>query len=130
MKKTSFAIGDDYTGIIAFVIALMISHGFSYFYNYIGKKEFLSTEPHRQMFSPYGRIIIMQITVILGFGFSQFLPSYIMVIFVVMKTLFDLGAHLRVHALPIPDVVDNTGSVDISDTINFTPKSDAEQKRN
>ena len=97
-NKTSFVLNGDYWGLVAFFIALMISHGFSYFYNYIGKKEYESCAPGVQMFSPYSRVMIMHFTVLVGAYFANhYLPLYYFIIFILLKIFFDLGAHLKVH---------------------------------
>jgi len=75
----------------------MISYGFSFIYNYIGEKEYLQTNINQQMIAPYGRIFIIQITLILGVFISLFAPSYFIIVFVILKINFDLFAHLKVH---------------------------------
>jgi hypothetical protein len=54
-------------GAIAFVLlGLFISHGISYRLNYIGRGEYLRTSVVRQMAAPYGRLVVLHITIILG----------------------------------------------------------------
>lgn len=81
------------------LLAMALSHGFSYIYNFLIKGEFLRLNPAALMLAPYGRIVILHITIILG-GFAvQFLgePIIALLLLVVLKTFMDLMAHLREH---------------------------------
>jgi hypothetical protein len=81
-------------------VALFLSHGASFFLNYIGKKEYLTTSAMRQMLAPYGRVVILHLTIIFG-GFAIAIigaPIGALVVLVVLKTAFDLRLHLREHA--------------------------------
>jgi hypothetical protein len=52
---------------ILFVVAcLVISHGVSYVYNYIGRGEYLRTTAAGQMFAPYSRLVVLHVTIIIG----------------------------------------------------------------
>ena len=51
------------------------------------------------MFSPYGRLVVLHVTIIFGaIAISMTgAPVAAIVILVVLKTLLDLGLHLREH---------------------------------
>ena len=79
--------------------ALFLSHGASFFLNYIGKKEYLATSAMRQMFAPYSRVVMLHVTIIFGAFVIAFLgaPIGALLVLVIVKTLFDLNLHLREH---------------------------------
>ena len=87
--------------------ALFLSHGASFFLNYLGKREYLTTSPIRQMFAPYGRVVVLHLTILIGAFAVAILgaPIGALVVLVVLKTAFDLRLHLRQHA-PNPVVAE------------------------
>jgi hypothetical protein len=78
-------------------IALFISHGASFLLNYVGRGEYLTTSPIRQMGAPYGRVVVLHLTIIFGAFVVATIgaPIGALLILVVLKTAFDLGLHLR-----------------------------------
>ncbi|MBI3751783.1 MAG: hypothetical protein HY263_09050 [Chloroflexi bacterium] len=80
-------------------IALFLSHGASFFFNYLGKGEYLRTTAPVQMGAVYGRVVVLHLTILFGAMAIVFLgaPVLLLVVMVVAKTLFDLGLHLRQH---------------------------------
>ena len=82
-------------------VALFISHGASFFLNYIGKREYLTTSAARQMFAPYSRVVMLHLTIIFGAFLIALLgaPIGALIVLVVIKTVFDLQLHLRQHAV-------------------------------
>jgi Family of unknown function (DUF6498) len=78
-------------------LALFLSHGASFFLNYVGKKEYLTTSAMRQMFAPYSRVVMLHLTIIFGAFVIAILgaPIGALLVLVVIKTLFDLNLHLR-----------------------------------
>ena len=80
-------------------IGLAISHGISYWTNYIGRGEYRATSPAQLMLAPYGRLVILHVTIVLGATVSFWLGSPIgsLVVLVALKTLLDLFFHLREH---------------------------------
>jgi hypothetical protein len=78
-------------------IALFLSHGASFFLNYIGRGEYLTASPGRQVGSVYGRVVVLHLTILFGAFVVAFLGSPIgaLLVLVVLKTAFDLGLHLR-----------------------------------
>ncbi len=88
---------------IAFVlVGLFISHGVSYVFNYIGRGEYLRTTAAAQMFAPYGRLVVMHVTVIIGAMAISVTgaPAAAIVVLVLLKIALDLGLHLAEHRGP------------------------------
>ena len=79
--------------------ALFLSHGASFLLNYIGNGEYQRTSPGSQMAAPYGRVIVLHLTIILGAFAIAFVgaPIGALLILVGLKTVFDLGLHRREH---------------------------------
>ncbi|MHC5077279.1 MAG: DUF6498-containing protein, partial [Planctomycetota bacterium] len=48
------------------ILALFVSHGISFGYNYIYKKEYLTAKIESLMGQPYGRVVVMHIAIIFG----------------------------------------------------------------
>ena len=80
-------------------VALFLSHGASFFLNYLGRREYLTASPPAQMFAPYGRVVVLHVTIILGAFVAVFIgaPTGALVVLVILKTAYDLGLHLREH---------------------------------
>jgi hypothetical protein len=83
-------------------VGLAISHVASFVLNYLGEREYLTTSPAVQMMAPYGRVVILHMTIILGVLASLFLgsPVWAVVILVLLKTVVDLALHLAAHRPP------------------------------
>ncbi len=73
-------------------LGFLISHGISYYTNYIRGKEYEKADVGKLLFSPYTRIIPMHIAII--FSFMSGAPVMILV---VIKTIIDLTAHFMEH---------------------------------
>lgn len=86
--------------ILLIALLLLLSHGTSFLINYVGRREYLNTTPYRQMFQPYGRLVILHVTIIFGafavIALGQ--PAVLVAILVIFKTAADLFFHLREHA--------------------------------
>ena len=85
--------------VVIGAIALFISHGASFLFNYLGRREYLTQSPAQQMATPYGRVIVLHLTIIFGGMVVAFLgaPIGALLVLVALKTLFDLRLHLREH---------------------------------
>ena len=83
------------------LICFFLSHGVSFFYNFLGKQEFLHTEPEEQMTAPYKRVVIMHATIIFGGLVIVLLaiPVVALVLLVVLKIVSDVRAHQKEHAV-------------------------------
>jgi hypothetical protein len=107
-------IGLSYEIFIPFLM-LLSSHGFSFFKNYIGKKEYLNSPIMTLIASPYARIILMHITLLFGGIFSTVagivmmslnfgasleltLSTAIISLFVILKIFVDIRAHSIQHS--------------------------------
>ncbi len=94
------AFGEVLWGSVAIAaVALVISHGASFVFNYLGRAEYLSASPMGQMGAPYARVVVLHLTIIFGSMVVAFLgaPIATLLVLVGLKTAFDLGLHLREH---------------------------------
>lgn len=88
-------------GLLISAALLFLSHGMSFVFNFIKNKEYSNTSLGKQMFQPYKRVVIMQVVIILVgrgviyTGYDQALSA--IVFLVILKTVFDLGAHIFEH---------------------------------
>jgi hypothetical protein len=82
------------------LLALLVSHGLSYFVNFLGRKEYLGRTVSQQMSDPYSRIIFMHLVLIFGGGLSLFLgePTPVILGVIALKIFFDIRGHLKQHA--------------------------------
>jgi hypothetical protein len=85
--------------ILVALIALTISHGVSYYFNFVKGGEYLRVSPAGQMFAPYGRLVVLHITIIVGGMAIAFTgaPAAAVAILVLLKTVLDVGFHLAAH---------------------------------
>ena len=86
-----------FVGLWPALLALLLSHGYSYFVNFLGRKEFRNRTVNKQMGEPYGRIMFMHLVLIFGGGLAMILgePTVVILIVIVLKILFDVRAHLK-----------------------------------
>lgn len=79
------------------LLALTVSHAISFRLNFLGRREFVGTSVQKQMGEPYGRIMIMHLTIIFGgfvvMGLGSSLPALLLLIGAKIGT--DLRAHAR-----------------------------------
>lgn len=89
----------DLFGIFLGTASLIVSHWISYQSNYIGKGEYKVTSAGQLFLSPYARIIVMHLTIILGGLFAQSTGQSVaaLALMIFLKTLVDLGSHLFEH---------------------------------
>lgn len=81
------------------VLALFISHTISFFMNYIGKGEYKRSTLNQLMQQPYGRVVILHITILIG-GFLVSLfgsPIVGLLFLIILKTYIDIKTHLSQH---------------------------------
>ena len=98
-RSVGDVIADPVIGIG--LLAIGGSHLFSFFSNYLGKGENRRMSAAMLMTRPYGRIIVLHITIIVG-GFLVMLadsPVLLLVALVVIKTVVDLWQHDRERGL-------------------------------
>ncbi len=77
------------------VVAVLASHLYSYYANFIGGGEYKRASLMLLMKRPYGRIIAMHIAIVLGAGLVIWLgsPLPMLLILILIKTFFDLRLH-------------------------------------
>src|SRR3954447_2666480 len=101
----SAGIANDPMAVLFLLIGLALSHGVSYWFNYIGRGEYLRTSVSRQMAAPYPRLFILHLTIIVG-GMAIAMtgaPSAAVLILVLLKTGLGLGLPLAEHReAPVP----------------------------
>ena len=76
-----------------------MSHGVSFFTNFLGRREYLAVTPQQQMGEPYSRVVVLHVT-ILGGGFLLAIlgtPVMALALLVLLKTAIDVRAHLKEH---------------------------------
>ncbi len=80
-------------------VALAISHGLSFWWNYLVGGEYRRATAGGLMFAPYRRLIALHLTIIFGAMAVMFTgtPVLAVAILVAIKTLLDLGFHLAEH---------------------------------
>ncbi len=81
------------------LLAMFISHGLSFFLNFIGRKEYRTANVGTLMAAPYGRIVMMHVTIIAGGWIIMMLGSPLpaLALLVVLKTAADFRAHRKEH---------------------------------
>jgi hypothetical protein len=94
------------------ILSLFISHGYSFYKNYIQKGEYETATVDRLMREPYGRIIVMHLAILLGafatMGIAALLnqdlsdsSSYFSIgqalVLIILKTIFDIRGHINEH---------------------------------
>ena len=77
--------------------ALFISHGVSFFDNFLGRREYAGTTMNALMMAPYNRIIVMQLALIFGGWVIMLLKSPVpaLALLVLIKTVLDFTAHRK-----------------------------------
>lgn len=79
------------------LILLTISHGYSLVVNFLRSGEYRRILLPALMLQPYGRIIVLHITILLGALVAQWLgdPLGILLVLIALKTTVDLAMHER-----------------------------------
>lgn len=81
------------------ILALFISHGVSFVYNYLLKGEYATAKPKELMGKPYSRVVVLHIALIAG-GFLVMVigsPVALLIVLVIGKMILDVKMHLREH---------------------------------
>ncbi len=81
------------------LVALFLSHGVSFVHNYLLKGEFASARPEKLMFSPYSRIAVMHVAIIVGAFLTMAIgsPLGVLIVLIALKTVIDVKLHLWEH---------------------------------
>jgi hypothetical protein len=82
---------------LAGALALIVSHGVSYYANFIGKGEYKKVTETILFVQPYKRIIVLHVSILAGAFLTQLIgaPILALALFVFLKTAIDLWAHTR-----------------------------------
>jgi hypothetical protein len=85
--------------VVLAAIALAVSHGLSYWWNFLRGGEYRRVTPAGLLFAPYRRLIALHLTIIFGAMAVTFTgaPAAAVAILVAIKTVLDLGFHLAEH---------------------------------
>ena len=80
--------------------ALFLSHAYSFYENFLARREYRGRTVKDQMSEPYSRIIFMQMVLIFGGGLTMVLgsPVPVLLIIIALKIFFDIKAHLKQHS--------------------------------
>ncbi len=102
--EPDLAVDIPWGTVLFAVLALAISHGLSFWWNFLVRGEYLHTSAAAQMFRPYGRLVILHMTIIFGALAISFTgaPAAAIAVLVVLKTGLDLGLHLSEHRELVP----------------------------
>jgi hypothetical protein len=89
----------DPGAVLFAAVALAISHGLSYWWNFLRGGEYRRVTPAQLMFAPYRRLIALHLTIIFGAIAVMFTgaPVAAVAILVAVKTILDVGLHLAEH---------------------------------
>jgi hypothetical protein len=82
------------------LLVLFASHAYSFFSNFIGRREYRKRTIKDQMSEPYSRIVFMQLVLIFGGGLSLILGQTepVLIAVIGLKIYFDVKAHIKEHA--------------------------------
>jgi hypothetical protein len=81
------------------VLGLILSHTISFITNYIGNGEYKNANLSELMAQPYGRVVILHLTILLG-GFTVMAlgsPVIGLILLITLKTFVDIKTHLKQH---------------------------------
>lgn len=94
------AVAELFRSLWPALAALFISHGVSFFVNFLGRREYAVRDMRDQMTEPYSRIVFMHLVLIFGGGLALVLgqPTPVLLIVIALKIGMDLRAHLRERA--------------------------------
>ncbi len=89
------------SGMLWCVAGLVVSHGISFVQNYLLGREYATLTPDRAMVQPYGRIVLMHVTILAGAAPVILLgsPVPLLSILVLLKTAVDVLLHAYSHRL-------------------------------
>jgi len=77
------------------VVSLVVSHGLSFYLNYLGNGEYQRASLNALMMQPYSRVVVLHLTVLFGGWIVMAVgsPLLALVLLAVVKTAADLRAH-------------------------------------
>ena len=83
------------------LLALAVSHGYSFFNNFLGRGEYKGRTVSQQMSEPYARIVFMHLVLIFGGGLSLVLgqTELVLIIVIAAKIFVDLKSQVMENSL-------------------------------
>ncbi len=102
MEPSTQQVAADFVQLWPALLGLLVSHGISLRFNFLGRREYLVTDVRQQMSAPYRRIVIMHLTLIFG-GFLTMaldVPLLALFLLILLKIAMDVRAHRREHRCP------------------------------
>jgi Family of unknown function (DUF6498) len=90
---------DDY-GLWAPLAVLFASHFFSFAWNDLYRGEFRSAELTKLMITPYGRVVVLHVAILLGGMAAMALgsPLWALLVLLALKVALDFRAHVKEHS--------------------------------
>lgn len=90
---------ENILGLLPGALSLVVSHGVSFFHNFLRNGEYKRVAFQDLFFQPYKRVIIMHITIIVGASASLILnlPSMTLIVLIFLKILIDVFSHMIEH---------------------------------
>jgi len=87
----------DTSAVVFAGVAMLVSHGVTFFADYVRRREYERISPSRQMFAVYGRVVVLHVAIVIGGLVIAILgsPIWILVVLIAGKTLFDLSLDRR-----------------------------------
>lgn len=81
------------------ILGLAVSHGISLLINFYGRGEYKTRELKKQMFAPYGRMVILHVVIIFGGLLVSISGNLIAALLVLigLKIVMDIAAHRISH---------------------------------
>jgi hypothetical protein len=97
----ALAVFQDF-GLWLPVGVLAASHLFSFFWNYLWRGEYRRASVPALMMKPYGRVIVLHVTIIFGGMAALALgsPVWALLLLLGIKVAIDVAAHLKEHRIP------------------------------
>jgi len=96
------------------ILGLALSHAVSFAWNYLGEGEYRRARVSTLMQQPYGRVVVLHLTLLLGAFLMTALHSPVtgLALLVVLKIALDVRAHLRERRKFAPAA---SGTADVGD---------------
>lgn len=98
-EMTGFT-GFNFNGTSITLLGLFISHGVSFYNNYIDGEEYKDKILSEVMKAPYSRIVVMHIVIIFSGLLAKYLGSYglaTLLLMISLKIIFDVYGYFREH---------------------------------
>lgn len=90
-------------GIALAIVTLTVSHFGNFYFVFLRERAYLTTNPMRQMFSPYPRLIALHVVLILGAVLAGTLgqPAILVLLLVLFKIGFELAVFAFDHQVAV-----------------------------